>query len=79
MKIKTFSLIGLLLLPLAGCATREYQGGGYDTYDTGTEIDVSPGPTASPTFRPGMTPNDPRDPHFTTHPEPMQSPPSTNP
>lgn len=66
------SILGLLLIVAAtGCAT--YQGGTADEYNTETGAAVS-GPVASPSMRPGMNPNDPRDSHFTTRPQPDVSP-----
>ena len=47
---------------------------GDDEYSTGTYVgEGQPEPSASPTFRPGMNPEDPRDPHFTTRPEATQT------
>ena len=63
--MKQLILVALLALPVAGCAS--YQGGSAESYSTGTGAAESrPEPAASPTFRPGMNPNDPRDPHFVT-------------
>lgn len=80
MKYLRFLCLGSALLLLAGCSS--YQGGTPDTYQSTTGSGSSPGqtypqPTASPTFRPGMNPDDPRDPHFNTRPQPWQSPPAT--
>jgi len=75
------SLIFGALLTLTGCAS--YQGGTsgeapvyFNNSDTG---EAYPAPAASSTFRPGMNPEDPRDPHFNTRPQPTQSPPTTQP
>ncbi len=80
MRTKLFLLTSLFALVLSGCAS--YQGGTSDQYDTtvnsGDSLGQSnPEPAASPTFRPGINPNDPRDPHFTTRPEPQASPSTT--
>ncbi len=75
----------LLVFPallLAGCASN--QGGTSDEYQTGfgnsnPPADVSPGPAATPSFRPGMNPDDPRDPHFTNRPLPGDTPANNQP
>jgi hypothetical protein len=59
-------LLGLAGVSLAGCAS--YQGGSDEHYHYGTG--TSAGPTASPTFRPGMNPRDIRDPNALTSPAP---------
>src|SRR5262249_49628273 len=65
-------LIGALVVwALSGCAS--YQGGTADDYMA---------PRSSPTFRPGMNPNDPRDPTGLTRPLPPNTspaPPSAQP
>lgn len=71
-----------IALLLAGCAS--HRGGTSDEYQTGTgtsyaPTDVNPGPAASPSFRPGMNPDDPRDPHFTNRPMPGTTPPNNQP
>src|SRR5207302_9859102 len=58
--VLTFALI---CLGLSGCAS--YQGGGADEYNSGYG---SLGNPASPTFRPGMNPQDPRDPTASSRP-----------
>ena len=75
--MKQLVLIALFLLPFAGCAT--HQGGAEESYTTSTGGAQSyPEPSASPTFRPGMNPNDPRDPHFVEpSTPPVEPPPST--
>ena len=50
----------------AGCASN--RGGSVDQYDTTTSTE----PTSSPSFRPGMHPEDPRDAQFGNRPEPGQ-------
>lgn len=77
MKLKYIFLIGSAVLPLAGCAS--HQGGTSDEYQTDTYAPVNPVPMASPTFRPGMNPDDPRDPHFTNRPIPNSSPSNNQP
>ncbi len=70
---RILSLTGALVL-LAGCST--YTGGTGSEYTTSNGIgEGNPSPAASPTFRPGMNPEDVRDPHFTTRPEATQSQP----
>ncbi len=78
MKTKLALLMGGLALALSGCAS--YQGGTSDEYNatSGNSVgEVYPEPAGSPTFRPGMNPEDPRDPHFTTRPQPQASPSTT--
>jgi len=53
-------------LALAGCATNK--GGTSDEYSTG--YIQGPSESSSPAFRPGMTPNDRRDPNSLTTPQP---------
>ncbi len=80
MKIRYFALIALAALPLVGCSSSrtENAGGTSDPYGIGTSTaEGNPQPSASPTFRPGMNPQDPRDPHFITRPQPFQQPPAT--
>ena len=80
MKVNFFILGVGAFLGLAGCAS--HQGGAGAPLEYGTNGDVGEGtpiPIASPTFRPGMNPEDPRDPHFTTRPQPSESPPLTPP
>jgi hypothetical protein len=55
----------------AGCATN--RGGSNDQYTEGTNtVEGNPQPSASPSFRPGMNPEDPRDPQFLNRPQPDQ-------
>jgi hypothetical protein len=73
MKTKQMILIICAALPLAGCAT--YEGGTAEETGTAGTLgsgagEAHPEPAASPTFRPGMNPSDPRDPHFTIRPQP---------
>jgi len=83
MKPKSFYLCAATVFLLSACAHDSYDhnsGGTSDTYSTGMSAGQSnPQPAASPTFRPGMNPDDPRDPHFTTRPEPQSSPSTTKP
>jgi hypothetical protein len=60
----TLGLTACAALALQGCATN--QGGAYDQ-DTTMSATVRGNP-ASPTFRPGMNPNDIRDPNSLTRP-----------
>ena len=74
-KIKMFLLAGSLFA-LAACSTD--RGGATDEYSTGTGADTyNPAPAASPTFRPGMNPEDPRDAQFPQHSDPNQPPPAS--
>ncbi len=78
MNVKLMLTTASLALLLSGCAS--YQGGTSDEYDTSSGNsagEANPAPAASPTFRPGMNPEDPRDPHFTTRPQPQASPSTT--
>jgi hypothetical protein len=59
------------VLALSGCATN--QGGATDKYNTTWGLGANP---ASPTMRPGMYPNDIRDPNALTRP---LEPPHTTP
>jgi hypothetical protein len=77
MKLKYFLLIAGAVLPVAGCAS--HQGATHDEYQTDSYTPVNPVPTASPSFRPGMNPDDPRDPHFTNRPIPDSSPSNNQP
>ncbi len=73
-------LLALAVLPLAGCSSYSNTGGASEQYGVGSAAGQSnPQPSASPTFRPGMNPEDPRDSHFITRPQPFQQPPATNP
>jgi hypothetical protein len=63
----------------SGCASYP-RGAAVDESETmrGT-VPSHPWPAASPTFRPGMNPYDPRDPHFSTRPLPGGASPSNPP
>ena len=63
MKIIAILLVTLASLALSGCAS--YQGGITDEYNSGYGTLMNP---ASPTFHPGMYPQDPRDPNALTRP-----------
>ena len=79
MRVKSFLFLGVAFL-FCGCASHyPYGGAGDDPYMTADPYpgQSHPEPAASPTFRPGMNPDDPRDPHFTTRPDPQASPPPT--
>jgi hypothetical protein len=67
MKTKRMILIMCAALPLAGCASHQGATEEQPSALTGG-AQSNPQPAGSPTFRPGMNPNDPRDPHFTTRP-----------
>jgi|ERR1041385_3067123 hypothetical protein len=62
--------ISLLLSSLTGCAT--HRGGDSDEYFSDQSRQ---GPSASPTFRPGMNPRDIRDPNSVTRPLAPPAPP----
>jgi len=76
MKLNCLILIVTAALPLAGCSThRGGTGQAPVEYNTGGDLGESyPTPRASPTFRPGLNPQDPRDAHFATRPEESSSP-----
>ncbi len=80
MKLLLALCLAAAVLPLAGCSSdrSDYSSHGatYDPYMTGSAGESHPEPAGSPTFRPGMTPYDPRDPHFITRPQPFQQPPN---
>ena len=79
--MKTLILIVCAVVPLAGCAS--YQGGSTEKqqeFGTGSDVgEAYPEPRSSPSFRPGMNPEDVRDPHFITRPQPDQVPNQTPP
>jgi hypothetical protein len=69
-------MLGALVSLFAGCAGTQ-SGNAEVPKSTAVMLgQANPQPAGSPTFRPGMNPQDPRDPHFTTRPLPLQSPPS---
>lgn len=65
------------LFAAAACSTN--RGGTNPGYQSSSDTVVSPIPTGSPSQRPGMTPEDPRDPQFITRPQPLEPPPTTKP
>ena len=74
MKISKLILLACTAVGLAACST--YRGGTGDEYSTGSSVGEShPEPVGSPTFRPGMNPEDPRDSQFLNRPEASQSSP----
>ena len=79
--MKCFALLVCAALPLVGCAS--YRGGTSEKeeeYSTQSDLgEVRPAPMASPSFRPGINPEDVRDPHFPTRPQPDQVPSQTSP
>ena len=71
--MKRLILIVCAVITLAGCAS--YRGGtAQEEYGTQKGGQVYPEPMASPTFRPGMNPQDLRDSQFPTRPQPNQTP-----
>lgn len=64
-------------LACAGCHTEQpaNTGGAYDS----TYYQAHPQPAESPTERPGLNPDDPRDPQFGARPDPTLTPPTTKP
>jgi len=64
-------------LACAGCYTQQpaYTRGAYDS----TYYQAYPEPAASPTQRPGLNPDDPRDPQFGARPDSTLTPPTTKP
>ena len=64
-------------LACAGCYTQQpaYTRGAYDS----TYYRAYPQPAASPTQRPGLNPDDPRDPQFGARPDSTLTPPTTKP
>jgi len=62
---------------LSGCSSYPpaYTGGTYDT----SYSESHPEPVASPSLRPGLNPEDPRNPQFNSRPEPDQTPPTSKP
>jgi hypothetical protein len=73
MKAMASVLTACAAMVLSGCATN--QGAASDQYDT--TYGTSRGNPASPTFRPGMNPDDIRDPTSVTRP--IEAPPTTPP
>lgn len=71
------TLFGLLWLATA-CSTNRGGTSAYYNQSIGSG-EGHPVPTASPSQRPGMTPEDPRDPQFITRPQPLEAPPTTKP
>jgi len=64
-------------LTCAGCYTEQpaRTSGAYDS----TYYQAYPQPAASPSQRPGLNPDDPRDPQFGSRPNPTLTPPTTKP
>ena len=71
------SIVSLLWLTTACSTNRGGTSAYYDDSLGGTQ--AHPAPAASPSERPGMTPEDPRDPQFITRPQPLEAPPTTKP
>ena len=78
--MKAFGITSLLALALFGgaCSTNHGQATGTNSNYV-NETQANPAPPASPTARPGMTPEDPRDAQHITRPQPSISPPTTKP
>jgi hypothetical protein len=63
--MKQLILAALAVVAVAGCAS--YRGGAEESYGSRVSgVESPPEPTPSPTFRPGMNPQNPRDPQFVT-------------
>lgn len=72
MKIRYLAALACAGLTVTGCAsnrggTYESNDSAYQTWDTSTWPN-NPDGQSSPTFRPGMNREDPRDPQFLTRP-----------
>lgn len=78
MKFFQFMVLVLLMLVFTACSTHRGAGGYYDENLT-SGVQSSSLPPASPTMRPGMTPEDPRDPQYITRPQPLEPAPTTKP
>ena len=75
MKIRGLFLAVSSLALLAGCSTPSYQGGTTTQFNSITNsAQANPEPVGSPTFRPGLNPQDPRSAQFETRPQPAQPP-----
>ena len=70
-----------LVVLLNACSTTPANQGGGAYYDQNTNYGAlgSPSQPASPSMRPGMNPEDPRDPQYITRPQPLEPPPTTKP
>lgn len=81
MKYLRFLLLVPLMFLFNACSTNSTNqgGGGYYDENSTTVTQSNPLPPASPSWRPGMTPEDPRDAQFITRPQPLESPPTTKP
>lgn len=71
MKIRYVAALACAGLTVAGCASN--RGGTYESSDSAyqtwdTSMPNTPDRQSSPTFRPGMDREDPRDPQFLTRP-----------
>lgn len=75
MKVIDLVLAMSTAILLAGCSSTSYQGGTAEQFNVTTNsAEAYPEPAASPTFRPGMNPQDPRDSQFETRPRPAEPP-----
>jgi len=70
--MKLFAVLSLFSLVFLTNACSTNRGGTAENYDTLTGSSGNPVPVASPTERPGMTPEDLRDPQHLTRPEPLE-------
>jgi hypothetical protein len=69
----------LSLIWLASACSTDNRGGANANYDAFTGSEEYPSQPSSPSQRPGMRPEDPRDPQFITRPQPSEPPPTTKP
>jgi hypothetical protein len=77
--MKPLILLVCAVIPVAGCASNK-GGTAEEPPQYGPQSSVgeaNPEPMSSPTFRPGLNPEDPRDSQFMTRPQPNQAPPQT--
>jgi hypothetical protein len=74
--MKRIILTVCVIVPLAGCASHREMGGTTEKQqEFSTQSDEGqPGLMSSPSFRPGINREDPRDSQFTTRPQPEQVP-----
>jgi hypothetical protein len=75
--MKWMILLACAVVPLAGCASNKGGTNG-EQPDYGAQSNIGgqahPEPRSSPTFRPGLNPEDPRSSQFTNRPQPNQVP-----
>jgi hypothetical protein len=77
--VKIFQVILILatMALLPSCSTD--RGGSQDWYNKTNNGEGNPAPAASPSLRPGLNPQDPRDAQFGARPDTSQSVPPTKP